>query len=107
MAETEKENQPTETQQAQPKPAVTEAPKTTDIVHSDAKTIRELQERLAKMEADNQQRTQELGGLRKLIDEVGRLAAPGVRSKRKGETSLLDIVNDIVFGPFEKDKKNE
>lgn len=107
----EKQNQnPPEKKSETPetKTTIPETPRSTQIVQGDGKTVRELQERLARMEQSQQERSEEISGLRKLVDQIGRLSAPDVRPKKKGEKSLLETVNDLVFGPFEKeDSKDE
>lgn len=94
----ETQNQTPETPQ---KPSGQNAPpRSPDLVHSDAKTMRDLQTRLSTAEKRNQDLSGELNDLRTIVAQLGKIPAKDPTPKRK---TLLDEVSEIVFGPTKQD----
>lgn len=74
-------------------------PNTPDIVHGNAKEIKELQTRLSQAEKRNQDILSELGGLRDIVKKLGELPPtptpqPATTTKPK---NLLEQIEDLIW----------
>jgi chaperonin cofactor prefoldin len=77
-------------------------PKSTDIVDSNAKEVRQLQERLSKAEKQNQDLSGELSGLRDVVAQLGKMPPKNPDPSIPKRKTLLDEINEMVFGPSQQ-----